>query len=81
LKSEREGRCSGWLKGRIDRPLKAITTMSKIDQDQKLMDREKLERLLREGLKSGKPKVIKDLDAYFDAKKRELLKRVKVNSK
>jgi antitoxin ParD1/3/4 len=54
---------------------------SLIREDQKRADQEKLERLLLEGLESGKPKVVKDLDAYFEQKKRALLKRLKSNAK
>jgi len=46
---------------------------SLVRQGQKRADQEKLQRLLLEGLQSGKPKVVKDLDVYFERKKRALL--------
>ena len=53
---------------------------SLVREDQKRADTEKLERLLLEGLDSGTPATINDLDRYFAQKKKALLKRIKSNA-
>ena len=49
---------------------------SLVREDQKRADRERLEKLLLEGLESGEPIVVKDVNAYIARKKEALLKRV-----
>jgi antitoxin ParD1/3/4 len=48
-------------------------------EDQKRAEQDKLDKLLLEGLDSGKPLTINDLDGYFAKKKQSLLDRI--NSK
>jgi antitoxin ParD1/3/4 len=50
---------------------------SLVREDQKRSDQEKLEKLLLEGLDSGKPILVKDIDDYFEKKKLALLARAK----
>jgi antitoxin ParD1/3/4 len=50
---------------------------SLVREDQKRADQERLEKLLLEGLDSGKPLTIHDIDGYFEKKKRGLLKLMK----
>jgi antitoxin ParD1/3/4 len=50
---------------------------SLVREDQKRADQERLEKLLLEGLDSGKPLTINDIDGYFEKKKRGLLKLMK----
>ena len=49
---------------------------SLVREDQKRADTEKLEKLLLEGLDSGTPTTVDDLDRYFAKKKKALLKRI-----
>lgn len=49
---------------------------SLVREDQKKAEADKLERLLLDGLGSGKSINANDLDAYFEQKKRQLLQRV-----
>jgi antitoxin ParD1/3/4 len=53
---------------------------SLVREDQKRADQEKLEALLLDGLKSGKPIKVDDIDAYF-AKKKAMLQRARKGSK
>ncbi len=48
-----------------------------VREDQKRAEQDKLERLLLDGLDSGKPISVKDLDGYFKQKKDALLARTK----
>jgi antitoxin ParD1/3/4 len=50
---------------------------SLVREDQKRADHEHLEKLLLEGLESGKGSVIKDLDSHFAKKKQSLLEKLK----
>jgi antitoxin ParD1/3/4 len=52
---------------------------SLVREDRKRAEQDKLEKLLLEGLDSGRPVTVTDLDGYFTKKKRALLDRV--NSK
>jgi antitoxin ParD1/3/4 len=54
---------------------------SLVREDQKRAEQEKLEKLLLEGLDSGQPIAVRDVDDYFEKKKQALLKRVKSGSK
>ena len=54
---------------------------SLVREDQKRADQEKLEKLLLQSLSDGKPIVIKDVNEYFEQKKRDLLKRAKAVAK
>ncbi len=54
---------------------------SLVREDQKRAEKEKLERLLIEGLNSGKPIVVKDVRAYFAKKQASLMRRMKVAAK
>jgi antitoxin ParD1/3/4 len=54
---------------------------SLVREDQKRAERERLEKLLLEGLDSGKPIAVKDIDRYFEKKKTALLRRAKSQSK
>ena len=49
---------------------------SLVREDQKRADTEKLEKLLLEGLDSGTPTTVDDIDQYFAKKKKALLKRI-----
>ena len=46
---------------------------SLVREDQKRAEQEKLEKLLLEGLESGKPIAVKDVGEYFAKKKKALL--------
>jgi antitoxin ParD1/3/4 len=50
---------------------------SLVREDQKRADQERLEKLLLQGLDSGKPLTINDIDGYFEKKKQGLLKLMK----
>lgn len=50
---------------------------SLVREDQKRADQERLEKLLLEGLESGKGTVVKDLDSHFAKKKQALLDKLK----
>jgi antitoxin ParD1/3/4 len=50
---------------------------SLVREDQKRAQQETLECLLLEGIKSGKPVAVEDVDKYFDAKKAALLAKLK----
>ena len=50
---------------------------SLVREDQKRAEKDKLEQLLLEGISSGKSVTVKDLDAYFSAKKDALISRRK----
>lgn len=54
---------------------------SLVREDQKRTEQEKLERLLLDGLDSGKPVVVRNIDDYFAKKKKALLSRMKSRSK
>src|SRR2546421_8852729 len=54
---------------------------SLLREDQKRAEQEKLEKLLLEGLDSGKPITVKNVGDYFTKKKRALLAKIKSNSK
>lgn len=54
---------------------------SLVREDRKRADQEKLEKLLLEGLDSGRPVVVNDIDAYFSGKKKSLMERLKLKSK
>lgn len=54
---------------------------SLVREDQKRAEQEKLEKLLLEGLDSGKPIAVKNVGEYFAMKKKALLQRLKSNSK
>jgi antitoxin ParD1/3/4 len=54
---------------------------SLVREDQKRAEQENLESLLLEGLKSGKPVTVDNLDSYFVKKKQILLARSKAKSK
>jgi antitoxin ParD1/3/4 len=48
---------------------------SLVREDQKRAEQDKLEKLLLEGLDSGKPITVADLDGYFAKKRQVLLER------
>ncbi len=50
---------------------------SLVREDQKRSDEERLEKLLLEGLDSGKPVLVKDIESYFEKKKLALAARTK----
>jgi antitoxin ParD1/3/4 len=50
---------------------------SLVREDQKRSDQERLEKLLLEGLDSGKPIQVKDIEDYFEKKKLALLTRAR----
>ena len=52
---------------------------SLVRDDRKRAEQDKLEKLLLEGLDSGRPVSVTDLDGYFAKKKQSLLERI--NSK
>ena len=54
---------------------------SLVRDDQKRAERETLEELLLDGLDSGRPISIRNVDDYFARKKRALVARVKSRSK
>ncbi|HEX3355707.1 MAG TPA: hypothetical protein VHS31_01905 [Tepidisphaeraceae bacterium] len=54
---------------------------SLVREDQKRAEQEKLEKLLLEGLDTGKPITIKNVDSYFAKKKKTLIEQLKSRSK
>jgi antitoxin ParD1/3/4 len=54
---------------------------SLVREDQKRAEQEKLEQLLLNGLKSGKPIAVNDIDAYFSRKKKALIAKSTAKSK
>jgi antitoxin ParD1/3/4 len=54
---------------------------SLVREDQKRAEQEKLEKFLLDGLSSGKPTVVEDIDAYLGTRKRLLLAHLKSKSK
>jgi antitoxin ParD1/3/4 len=54
---------------------------SLVRDDQKRAEQEMLETLLLEGLMSGKPIKVDDIDAYFARKKKAMLQRARTGSK
>lgn len=54
---------------------------SLVREDQKRADREKLQKLLLEGLEGGEPIDVADIDDYFSRKKQALLARKKSGPK
>ncbi len=54
---------------------------SLVREDQKRAEKETLEKLLLEGLKSGRPITVDDIGGYFARKKTSLLSKLKAKSR
>ncbi len=54
---------------------------SLVREDKKRAEQEKLEKLLLDGLDSGKPIAVRNVGEYFAKKKKALLERVNANPK